>query len=444
MKHLMKSKLTWIVTTFVLAIGYMSSCTKDDQLIDVPVALNGTELISELVTSAPTIDGTIDLMWDKAAKLSVTTEMPDPGNGMWAGYQGITLPTTIRSMYDNQNIYFLVEVKDADKNHNVSPWYFDPATKLWNKEPGSRTLDANGKLLREGFGKDQLAFLWNIDNSTPKFSTQTCYASCHIFTPYLDYSVTPAVMKSNAGSGNHYTNNQNEKIDMWWLHPQRGLVFGVMDDNYQDWAGGPSVYNLVGGNANGRHFDDLVPNGTASTTWPYRPNYTADATQGSANNTQNLKLDGTGATVAVPLWIIPNSTSGYLKITDTAAGGSAVKITSVSSTGVLTYAGGTIDPNIGTDYQKLGNTPTSAIGSKCVPSVILSPVINGRADIAVGAIHTGTGWVYEFKRKLKTADVLNQDVDFSSLADQPFGVAVFDKSNYQHAIKANLVLKFKK
>ncbi|MBK7561337.1 MAG: hypothetical protein IPQ06_13400 [Chitinophagaceae bacterium] len=441
---LFKTKYAWVITTLVLAFGYVISCTKDDQVLSTPVVVNGTELFSEKITTGPTIDGTIDALWANASKLSVIPAMPDPGNGMWAGYQGITLPTSIRSMYDNQYIYFLVEVQDADKNHNVSPWYFDPVTKLWNKEPGARTLDANGGLLREGYGKDQLAFLWNIDNSTPKFTSQTCYASCHIFTPYLDYSVTPAVMKSNAGSGNHYTNNQNEKIDMWWLHPQRGLVFGQLDDGYQDWAGGPAIMNLVGGNGNGRHFDDLVPNGTASTTWPYRPNYTSDATQGSANNTQNLKLDGTGTSVAVPLWVVPNSTSGYIKVADTLAGGAGVKITAVSSLGVLTYATGTIDPNVGTDYQRLGTTAYSPIGAKCFPSVILSPVLNGRADINVSFVHTGTGWVYEFKRLLKTADVLKQDVNFSGLEDQPFGVAVFDKSNYQHAIKTNLVLKFKK
>ncbi len=442
MKHV-KTKYAWVIATFLLAIGYFVSCTKDDQVLDTPVVLNGTELFSSKISTAPTIDGTVDAMWENAAKLTVTAAMPDPGNGLWAGYQGMTYPVTLRSMYDNEYIYFLAEIPDADKSHNASPWYFDPVTKLWNKEPGSRSLDANGSLLREGFGKDQLAFLWNIDKSTPKFISQTCYASCHIFTPYMDYSTTPAVYKAN-NSGNHYTNAQSEKIDMWWAHPQRGMVYGYMDDNYQDWAGGPAVTSLAGGNGNGRHFDDLIPNGTNSTTWPYRPNYTSDNTQGSANNTQNLKLDGTGTSVAVPLWLIPNSTTGYLKVEDTLAGGSAVKITGVSSTGVLSYSGGSIDPNTGTDYQRLGNTPTSGIGAKCIPSVILSAVKNGRADITLSAVHTGTGWVYEFKRKLNTGDLLKQDVNFSSLEDQPFGVAVFDKSNYQHAIKPNLVLKFKK
>lgn len=440
---LFQNKFTWIITTFVLAIGYMVSCTKDNQVLDTPQINSSTDLLSLKTSAAPTIDGTIDAMWENAAKLNYSATMPDPGNGLWAGYQGISFNGTIRSMYDNQYIYFLAEVPDADKNHNVSPWYFDPATQRWNREPGARTLDASGNLLREGFGKDQFAMLWNIDKSTPKFYTQSCYASCHIFTPYLDYSVTPAVMRPN-NSGNHYTNAQSEKIDQWWAHPQRGLVYGYMDDNYQDWAGGPAITNLVGGNANGRHFDDLVPSGTNSTTWPYRPNYTADASQGSANNQQNLKLDGTGATVTVPLWIIPNSTSDYIKVEDTLAGGAARKVSAISSTGVLTYDGGTIDPNNGTDYQRTGNPVTGPTAAKAFPSVILSPVKNGRADISLSAVYTGTSWIYEFKRALKTADGLKQDVDFSSLEDQPFGIAIFDKSNYQHAIKANLVLKFNK
>ena len=440
---LLQKKYVWVIATIIMAVGYFVSCTKNDQVLNASAAsANSSELLSVKVTTGPTIDGTIDAMWDNATKIHFSPTVPDPGNGMFAGYAGEAYPVTLRSMYDNQYIYFLAEVTDNAKNFKSAPWYFNPTTKLWAKEPNAKTFDASGVLTREGFGLDQFAMLWNIDNSTPKFASQTCYASCHLFTPYLDYSVTPPVMKANA-SGNHYTNGVSEKIDMWWAHPTRGLVFGNMDDEYQDWAGGPGVTNLVGGSGNGRHMDDLVVSG-ASATWPYAPTYTADATQGSFNNTQNLKLDGTGATVAVPLWIIPSSTSDIIKIADTAVGGAAVKITAVSSLGVLTYATGTLDPNVGTDYQRLGTAVNSADGPKVIPSVILSPVKNGRADISMTAVYTGTGWIYEFKRLLKTGDVLKQDVDFTSLQDQPFGVAFFNNSNYQHGIKPNLMLKFQK
>jgi hypothetical protein len=166
-------------------------------------------------------------------------------------------------------------------------------------------------------------------------------------------------------------------------------------------------------------------------------------TQGSIANSQNLKLDGTGISVAVPKWVIPGSTADFITVEDTLSG-TAKLITAISSTGVLSYSGGTIDPTVGSDYQRLGTTASSGIGTKCFPGNLVSNVKNGRADIDAKAIYTGTGWVIEYKRKLKTGDVLKQDVDFSSLQDQPFGFAVWDKSNYQHAIQPNLILKFQK
>jgi hypothetical protein len=111
---------------------------------------------------------------------------------------------------------------------------------------------------------------------------------------------------------------------------------------------------------------------------------------------------------------------------------------------VLTYNGGTIDPTVGTDFQRVGDAVTGGVGPKAIPSFIASPLIGGRADITCAAVHTGAGWVVEYKRLLKTSDVLKQDVDFSSLKDQQFGFAIWDKSNNQHAIQPNLVLKFKK
>lgn len=436
-------KLLKVMLLFLFAVVTLVYCTKKDQVVGVSNT-STNELLSLKITSAPTIDGTIDAMWNNATKLQINPTVPDPGNGLFAGYIGDVYPATIRSMYDDNNIYFLAEWNDPDKSVYVSTWYFDPATKLWAQEPSINSYDVNGKITRRGFGEDKFAMLWNIDNSTPKFISQTCYASCHVFSPYMDYSVTPAVLKSNAGSGNHYTNGSNEKIDMWWGHLSRDILFNQIDDNYQDWAGGPGVTNLRGGNGNGRHVDDIVVNGT-SATWPNAPTYSTAAAQGATNNRQSLKLDGNGTAVNVPLWVVPDATNYYyILATDTLAGGKARKVTAVSSTGVLTYNGGTIDPNGNADYQRSGDAVNGSDGQKCFPSYIASPLINGRADIAGAAIYTGTGWIVEYKRALKTTDVLKQDVDFSSLQDQPFGFAIWDKSNNQHGIQPNLVLKFQK
>jgi hypothetical protein len=241
---------------------------------------------------------------------------------------------------------------------------------------------------------------------------------------------------------------------MWWGRLgfiSKDASLNQMDDNYQDWAGGQAITNLTGGNANGRHVDDIVPDGTKSATWPFRPNYTVSPTQGEVNNSQNLKLDGTGASVAVPIWVIPGSNTNFILISDTASG-KAKKVTAVSSAGVLTLSdASTIDPTVGTDYQRSASA-TGPTAAKSIAGFIAVPLIGGRADITCSAVYTGSGWVIEYKRKLKTGDVLNQDIDFLKdgdpttlqLKDQQFGVAIWNSSNYQHGINPNLVLKFKK
>jgi len=431
------SKPLLVTLLFVVTVGVFTYCTKSNQVLDLPAPLNGNELFSQFTNTPPVLDGSIDPVWANATKLKGTTEVPNPGNGLFAGYVGDRYNFTLRSLYDNQNIYFLVEWNDPTQGTTVQPWYFDPVTKRWTQEANSRQFDVNGNLVREGIGTDQLAFLWNIDNSTPKFLTQTCYASCHLFTPYRNYA---GVMVPNK-SGNHYTNGVNEKIDMWWLRLNKELPLGQMDDQYQDWAGGPSVTDTVGGNGNGRHADDLIPPSPFSTSYI---NTNSNLNNGPINNRVSLKLDGTGATVNVPAWIIPNAVNkAYLEVADTVAGGAARKVTGVSSTGVLTYSGGTLDPNDQPDYQQKSG-PYGGVGPKCIPSFIVVPYTMGRADISVKGMYTGSGWVVEIKRALNTNSALKQDINFQGLEDQPFGMAIFNNCNYQHSIKPNLVLKFRK
>jgi hypothetical protein len=454
--RIFQKRSLWVIATIVLAIGYVISCTKANQVLDLPQANGvntGTDLLSVKLTTPLTIDGTIDPVWTNAPKLNITPVVPDPGNALFAGYIGDKYPASLRSMYDDQYIYFLAEWNDATNSSNPSPWYFDPATKRWNQEPSSRTYDGSGNLTREGWGEDKIAFLWNVDFSTPKFITQSCYASCHVFTPYMDYSKTPAEYTANT-SGNHYTNGANEKIDMWWGrlgYMSKSASLNFLDDNYQDYAGGPAVTNLTGGNANGRKVDDIYPDGTKSTTWPYRPNYTVSPPQGEITNRVSLKLDGTGASVNVPLYIATGAAaSNFIMATDTATSG-VKRVVAVSSTGVLTFNdGGTLDPNLTTDYNRTGDAIKGGVGIKYIPGSIAAPLLGGRADIISAAVYTGTGWIVEIKRKLKTGDFLKQDVDFTyqknattnQFKDQQFGFAIWDKSNYQHGIQTNLVLKF--
>src|SRR5665647_3604387 len=169
--NLFQKKYPWVLISVILFVGYWVGCTKKDQVLTVGTTTDNTTILESVkTTTPPAIDGTIDPAWDNATKLNILPTVPDPGNGLFAGYSGQQYPATVRSMYDDQNIYFLVEIKDASQSANTSPWYFNPAANVtgktgWAKEPSSDSYDPSGILSRTGFGEDRVAMLWNIDNS---------------------------------------------------------------------------------------------------------------------------------------------------------------------------------------------------------------------------------------------------------------------------------------
>lgn len=400
MKHLMKSKLTWIITTFVLAIGYVSSCTKDDQVLDTPQVINNTtDLVAVKVSTAPTIDGVVDDMWKSQTELQFSTAVPEVTGDVFRGYTGNVIPwVKMKAAYDATTIYFLVQWADPTKSLSRSPWYFNPVTKRWAQESG--TFDFSSSPYRPPFYEDKMAFLWNINNSVSGWNSGTCYKSCHTGLPAADLS------------SRHYTNFATEKIDMWHWKSVRGGVNAAnqIHDQYQD-----NTY------PNGRKADPGV-----------------DVYQ---NNTQTLNQPGIG-NVSVPKYVIPGRTDYGWIMNSEVTGGTAKLVTSVDANGVLTLSDATtIDPNIGTDYQRIG----TGVGSKAIPGVTLNDSYAGSmGDISCKAVYSsGTGWTMEFKRALKTSDTV-YDIDFSSLEDQYFGFAIFENAQIAHSIKTNLILKFKK
>src|ERR1700730_962615 len=156
-------KTVFVITLFVFCTSLFMYCTKTDQVIGgttpttPPAVVSTTDLLSYKTTTAPTIDGSVEKLWDSAAKLSIIPTVPDPGNNLFTGYNGDQYPATIQSMYDDQNIYFLVQYADNTNSVYVATWYFDPVKKLWAQEPTSNTYDVNGQITRAGFGEDKLA-----------------------------------------------------------------------------------------------------------------------------------------------------------------------------------------------------------------------------------------------------------------------------------------------
>lgn len=397
-------KYIWVITTCLLTIGYLKSCTKDDTVIEVdtpPVVNSATDLLSLKVTTPPTVDGTVDAMWESCQKLQLSTEVPEVTGDIFRGYTGNIIPAiTLRSAYDATNIYFLAEWVDPTESLKRQPWYFDPVTKLWAQESGAPTFSSSGAITRLAFYEDKLAMLWNVNNSVAGWNNGTCYKSCHTGLPATD------------GSSRHFTNFATEKIDMWHWKSVRGGVNGgyQFDDQFQD---------------------NTYPNGRKSDT----------GAGAYTDNKQTLPVTGGSTNVSVPKYVIPGNTNyGWILNTEVTAG-TAVLVTAVDANGILTLSNGaTIDANTDADYQRSGAT----VGAKAIPGIIISEYAGNRGDIACKSTYTGSGWILEFKRALKTADTESMDVDFSSLTDQYFGFAIFENAQIAHSIKANLVLKFQK
>jgi hypothetical protein len=406
----------------------LTNCTKHDQTLDLTtpvVADQGDTLTAIKVTTAPTLipiggaawDGTIETAWSNAKKLTVSATVPDLGNGTFAGFIGNQTDITMRAMYDATNIYFLLEFNAPQKNVNTSQWYYNPVTKLWAQESGAPALNSNGSF-RPPFIQDQITMLFNANNSCLKFNTTSCYVACHANTTFSTTGTTGGVM---------HTNGPNEILDCWRVRMNQAVNCNQGNDTYIDWGGGVLNVNEV-------HNDLQVNNG---------PTPIADG--GFSNVIKNMKTNGkvNNKTMNVPMWVIP--AGGYVNsailLKDTLAGGKALKVIAVDSVGVLTLSNNSkIDPSVTTDYQQIGNGD----GAKCVPGNIVAPYTGSRGDLTANAFYTGTGWRILIKRTLKTTDTVN-DVDFSPLTDQPFGVgAMFNGADNQHAIAAGLMLRFKK
>src|SRR5580692_3666292 len=102
-------KTTMAVALIVLVTIVLTYCTKNNQVVTSGSVNSTTTLTAVKTTTAPVIDGSIDAVWSKAAELNVTAAVPNPGNGTFAGYIGLSYKVTLRALYDASNIYILAQ-----------------------------------------------------------------------------------------------------------------------------------------------------------------------------------------------------------------------------------------------------------------------------------------------------------------------------------------------
>ncbi len=175
-------------------------------------------LVSVKTDAAPTLDGKIDAAWSKAAPLAIelTKLAYEP-----ADYKGAKKTNiTIRSLYDNENIYFLVQWSDPTKSLERHPWV--------------KQADGSWKVLKKlddtdhdnTYYEDKMAMLWNIN--TAGFESRGCAVVCHRARGGKNAGV------DDKSPGRKYTNKAGETVDMWhWKGVRNGPV-GQIDDQFID------------------------------------------------------------------------------------------------------------------------------------------------------------------------------------------------------------------
>lgn len=127
-----------------------------------PKAVEGT-LTSVLVKVPPIIDGNAsDAAWASAPASEIAVQSFGSPNGK----------ITLKSVYDANNVYFLVQYPDSNMEQVRSEWAFDPAKKTWIK-------------IEDDFGdEDEFGFFWNIN--VPNYDKTGCTTTCHgakMYTP---------------------------------------------------------------------------------------------------------------------------------------------------------------------------------------------------------------------------------------------------------------------
>ncbi len=170
-------------------------------------------LISTKAASPIILDGMADKAWDGAKAITVTLdELPyEPDNG----YEGMSeTDVSIKSLYDDKNVYFLITYKDPTKSLERFPWV-KQADGSWKK---FAKKDSTGH--DNTYYEDKLAMFWNI--STKGFEAEGCMIACHLDEP------------GDKSAGRKYTASADETIDMWHAKYVRSLPMGMFDDQYVD------------------------------------------------------------------------------------------------------------------------------------------------------------------------------------------------------------------
>ncbi len=177
-----KSILLTLLTFSFIGLTFVYGCSNDD---DNPIA--NTYPVdapkSAKVTIATAENATIDALWEDAESVEINTVVPTYDVGMdghdiwWDEYEVDESVVTLKSVYTDDNIYFLFQWTDSDESRTRMAWYYHP-----DAVPENAKWLQMGKKYPDEFGnppayEDKFTMFWRITGNT--LENSGCASMCH-------------------------------------------------------------------------------------------------------------------------------------------------------------------------------------------------------------------------------------------------------------------------
>lgn len=197
------------VTSLFLAIG-----------MTVSLSVNAQIPLMSFKTQQPiTLDAVAEDAWIKAAPLKLvldqTVYKPEQYEGV------LSTNYSIRSLYDDEFVYFFVQWEDPTKSVTRFPW------EKQQDNSWKRLMNKDKTGHENTFYEDKTSIFWNIN--AEGFTIQGCDIACHM----ADAEGKVADIE-NQIPGRKFTRLAEETIDMWhWKAVRTGLT-DQFDDQYVD------------------------------------------------------------------------------------------------------------------------------------------------------------------------------------------------------------------
>ncbi len=341
---------------------------------------SATELRSHRVEAGPEIDGLADdASWTGCrsvleVEVSANIIYSPSGTPTQPSYPGLEeTKVRLQSVHTDTDVYFLAQWDDPTLSLVRHPWE-KQSDGTWK-----RLANKDSSAHENTYYEDKFSFQWDVN--TPEFGSQGCYANCHLVSDENDPSFP----------GQKYNKTEGTVTDLWHWKSVRSNPNFQLDDQYV-------VYlESIG---NGRKSDALDSGG-------YKDNL---------NDEGNKAYDDASCPAAPYTDVVEDRTPCFM-------GPSGQELVVDDEYWIF-------------DEEKQDFSDSFAAGDM-VAGMITTAFVGSRGDIEARAEYADGKWTLEVRRSLTTDTAESDDVQFSDLdATYPFGVAVFDNTQINHAIHA--------